>query len=74
MEEFVDSLSMNDKLRKLFGLLDNFDLQDEQLMAVSYTHLKSIEDILTGSIETSKARYDSLISSLQPVSYTHLMK
>ena len=23
---------MNDKLRKLFGLLDNFDLQDEQLM------------------------------------------
>ena len=32
VEEFVDSLSMNDKLRKLFGLLDNFDLQDEQLM------------------------------------------
>lgn len=32
VEEFVDGLSMNDRLRKLFGLLDNFDLQDEQLM------------------------------------------
>ena len=44
VEEFVDSLSMNDKLRKLFGLLDNFDLQDEQLMealklAKGYDHL-----------------------------------
>ncbi len=34
-------------------------------MAYTDSQLKSIEDILTGSIETSKARYDSLISSLQ---------
>ena len=33
--------------------------------AYTDSQLKSIEDILTGSIETSKARYDSLISSLQ---------
>ena len=38
-----------------------------RMSAMAYTdsQLKSIEDILTGSIETSKARYDSLISSLQ---------
>ena len=34
-------------------------------MAYTDSQLKSIEDILTGSIETSKARYDSLINSLQ---------
>ena len=35
-----------------------------RMSAMAYTdsQLKSIEDILTGSIETSKARYDSLIS------------
>ena len=38
-----------------------------RMSAMAYTdsQLKSIEDILTGSIETSKARYDSLINSLQ---------
>ena len=38
-----------------------------RMSAMAYTdsQLKSIEDILTGSIETPKARYDSLISSLQ---------
>ena len=34
-------------------------------MAYADGQLKSIEDILTGAIETSKARHDSLISSMQ---------
>ena len=50
MEEFVDSLSMNDKLRKLFGLLDNFDLQDEQLME-ALKLAKGYDEILS-SIDT----------------------
>ena len=50
VEEFVDSLSMNDKLRKLFGLLDNFDLQDEQLMEASKL-AKGYDEILS-SIDT----------------------
>ena len=43
------------------------DANNLRMSAMAYTdsQLKSIEDILTGSIETSKARYDSLISSLQ---------
>lgn len=50
VEEFVDSLSMNDKLRKLFGLLDNFDLQDEQLME-ALKLAKGYDEILS-SIDT----------------------
>lgn len=34
-------------------------------MAYADGQLKSIEDILTGAIDTSKARHDSLISSMQ---------
>ena len=37
----------------------------QSAMAYTDSQLKSIEDILTGSIETSKARYDNLINSLQ---------
>ena len=38
-----------------------------RMNAMQYTddRLKSLEDILTNSIDTSKARYDNLISSLQ---------
>lgn len=38
-----------------------------RMNAIQYTddRLKSLEDILTNSIDTSRARYDSLISSLQ---------
>ena len=38
-----------------------------RMSAMAYTdgQLKNIEDILVGSIDTSKARYDNLISSLQ---------
>ena len=50
VEEFVDSLSMNDKLRKLFGLLDNFDLQDEQLMEA--LKLANGYDEILSSIDT----------------------
>lgn len=50
VEEFVDSLSMNDKLKKLFGLLDNFDLQDEQLME-ALKLAKGYDEILS-SIDT----------------------
>lgn len=50
-------------------ILDNAtnEANNLRMSAMAYTdsQLKSIEDILTGSIETSKARYDSLISSLQ---------
>ena len=60
VEEFVDSLSMNDKLRKLFGLLDNFDLQDEQLMealklAEGYDEILSSIDTLLKLREYLKA-------------------
>ena len=60
VEEFVDSLSMNDKLRKLFGLLDNFDLQDEQLMealklAKGYDEILSSIDSLLKLREYLKA-------------------
>ena len=41
---------MNDKLRKLFGLLDNFDLQDEQLME-ALKLAKGYDEILS-SIDT----------------------
>ena len=50
-------------------ILDNAtnEANNLRMSAMAYTdsQLKSIEDILNGSIETSKARYDSLISSLQ---------
>lgn len=50
-------------------ILDNAtnEANSLRMSAMAYTdsQLKSIEDILTGSIETSKARYDSLINSLQ---------
>lgn len=50
-------------------ILDNATNEANALRmnAVSYTdeRLKSLEDILTNSIETSKARYESLISALQ---------
>jgi hypothetical protein len=38
-----------------------------RMMAMNYTdgQLKSLEDILTNSIDTSRARYESLINSLQ---------
>ena len=60
VEEFVDSLSMNDKLRKLFGLLDNFDLQDEQLiealkLAKGYDEILSSIDSLLKLREYLKA-------------------
>ena len=60
VEEFVDSLSMNDRLRKLFGLLDNFDLQDEQLMealklAEGYDEILSSIDTLLKLREYLKA-------------------
>ena len=50
-------------------ILDNAtnEANNLRMSAMAYTdsQLKSIEDILTGSIETSKARYDNLINSLQ---------
>ena len=50
-------------------ILDNAtnEANSLRMSAMAYTdsQLKSIEDILTGSIETSKARYESLINSLQ---------
>ena len=56
----MDSLSMNDRLRKLFGLLDNFDLQDEQLMealklAEGYDEILSSIDTLLKLREYLKA-------------------
>jgi hypothetical protein len=50
-------------------ILDNAtnEANDIRLSAMNYTdnQLRGIEDILTKSIDTSKARYDNLISSLQ---------
>lgn len=50
-------------------ILDNAtnEANSIRLYAMSYTDdkLKSLEDILTNSIDTSKARYDSLLNSLQ---------
>ncbi len=50
-------------------ILDNAtnEANNIRLGAMTYTddQLKGIEDILTHSIDTSRARYDSLISSLQ---------
>jgi hypothetical protein len=50
-------------------ILDNAtnEANDIRMSAMNYTdnQLRGIEDILTKSIDTSKARYDSLITSLQ---------
>jgi hypothetical protein len=50
-------------------ILDNAtnDANDIRMSAMNYTdnQLRGIEDILTKSIDTSQARYESLISSLQ---------
>ena len=50
-------------------ILDNAtnEANSIRLYAMSYTDdkLKGLEEILTNSIDTSKARYDSLINSLQ---------
>ncbi len=50
-------------------ILDNAtnEANSIRMSAMSYTdnQLRSLEDVLTNSIDTSKARYDNLISSLQ---------
>ena len=50
-------------------ILDNAtnEANNLRMSAMAYTdsQLKSIEDILTGSIEASKTNYESLINSLQ---------
>ena len=50
-------------------ILDNAtnEANNLRMSAMAYTdsQLKSIEDVLTNAIDTSKARYDSLINSLQ---------
>ncbi len=50
-------------------ILDNAtnEANDIRMSAMNYTdsQLRGIEDVLTKSIDTSKARYDNLISSLQ---------
>lgn len=50
-------------------ILDNAtnEANDIRMSAMTYTdsQLRGIEDVLTKSIDTSKARYDSLISNLQ---------
>lgn len=50
-------------------ILDNAtnEANNIRMSAMSYTdnQLRSLEDVLTNSIDTSKARYDNLIASLQ---------
>lgn len=53
VEEFIDSLDMDEKLRKLFALLGNFDLKDEELegakqLAEGYPQILAAIDALLG--------------------------
>ena len=63
----ADAQAKADQIIAQAQIQTNELVSEHQIMQQAYadSQLKSIEDILTGSIETSKARYDSLISSLQ---------